>query len=102
MSMFSRFPTRRPSRRPLAVERLEDRSLPSGNVISGFVFNDLNNNGLLDAGESGIANIPLELRNASGVAIATAVSDATGYYRFNVDNTIDFDGLDQDADDRPV
>src|SRR5438105_9884810 len=75
-------------RRRLNVERLEDRSLLSGNVISGYVFNDLNNNGLLDPGESGLANVPLELRNASGVVIATAISDAKGYYQFNVDNTI--------------
>lgn len=103
MSVFSRFPYHNPVRRSmrsqererrqstrlrLNVERLEDRSLPSGNVISGFVFGDLNNNGLLDAGESGIANVPLELRNASGVAVATAVTDANGYYQFKIDATI--------------
>ena len=62
--------------------------MPSGNVISGYVFNDLNNNGLLDAGEKGIANVPLELLNASGAVIAAAVADANGYYQFNTDNTI--------------
>jgi hypothetical protein len=72
----------------LNIERLEDRSLLSGNVISGYVFNDLNNNGLLDPGESGLANIPLALLNASGSVIATTVSDANGFYLFNVDNTI--------------
>jgi hypothetical protein len=96
MSIFSHFPFRRqPRRKPiirprrlLNLEPLEDRSLLSGNVISGFVFNDLNNNGLFDPGEKGIANVPLELLNASGTVIGTAITDANGYYAFNVDNTI--------------
>jgi hypothetical protein len=105
MSIFSLFSFRRQHRRSvrgqgrsgrkapgarlrLNVERLEDRSLLSGNVISGYVFNDLNNNGLLDPGESGLANVPLELRNASGAVIASAVTDANGYYQFKLDNTI--------------
>jgi protocatechuate 3,4-dioxygenase beta subunit len=103
--MFSHFPFHRQHRRslvghgrcdrreregrsPLSIERLEDRSLLSGNAISGFAFNDLNNNGLLDPGENGLANVPLELRNASDVVIATAVTDANGYYQFKIDNTI--------------
>jgi hypothetical protein len=99
--MFSHSPLRRQHRRSvpgssgesggrrrLIVEQLENRTLPSGNVISGFVFNDLNNNGILDPGESGLANVPLELRNASDVVIASAVTDANGYYQFQVDNTI--------------
>jgi hypothetical protein len=100
MSIFSHFPfhrqrrrafpgQKRSDRRPrLTLEYLEDRTVPSGNVISGYVFNDLNNNGLLDGGEKGIANIPLELLNASGAVIATAVSDGNGYYQFSTDNTI--------------
>jgi hypothetical protein len=62
--------------------------LLSGNVISGYAFSDLNNNGLFDSGEKGIANVPLELVNASGAVVATAISDANGYYAFYVDNTI--------------
>jgi hypothetical protein len=103
MSIFSYFPFRRQSgrsvqgrcgrkqpyvRRQLTIECLENRSLLSGNVISGYVFNDLNNNGLLDTGESGLANVSLELLNASGVVIATTITDVNGYYQFNVDNTI--------------
>jgi hypothetical protein len=105
MSIFSHFPFRRQNRRSLLgpgrsgravpnlrrrlkLERLEDRTVPSGNVISGYVFNDLNNNGLLDAGEKGIANVPVELLNASGAVIATAISDVTGYYQFTTDSTV--------------
>src|SRR5579871_1837398 len=75
-------------RSSLSVEALENRTLLSSNVISGFVFNDANNNGLLDPGENGLANVPLQLRNASGVVVATTITDANGSYQFNVDNTI--------------
>src|SRR5262249_33873493 len=71
----------------LLVERLEDRCLLSS-TVSGYVFNDANDNGILDPGEKPIANIPLELRNAAGTVIASAVSDAHGYYQFVTDNTI--------------
>jgi protocatechuate 3,4-dioxygenase beta subunit len=59
------------------------------NVISGFVFNDLNNNGLMDPGEHGIAGITIELRNSANVVIGRVVTDANGYYFFNRDSTID-------------
>jgi uncharacterized repeat protein (TIGR01451 family) len=72
----------------LRVEALEDRSLPSGITISGFVFNDVNNNGLFESGESPIANNPIELHNASGAVVGTATTDNTGFYQFNQDNTI--------------
>jgi hypothetical protein len=77
------------SSRRLSLEQLEDRFLPSCNDISGFVFNDLNNNGLMDPGEIGLANSTIQLRNASGAVIATALTDANGFYQFSVDNTID-------------
>src|SRR5947209_20176816 len=64
----------------LRLQRLEDRALLSGNVISGFVFHDANNNGLFDPGESPLANSRIELHNAQGTTIGTAVTDATGYY----------------------
>src|SRR5437899_10525750 len=72
----------------LALEGLEDRFLPSANVISGHVFNDANNNGLFDPGESPIANSTLELRNAANVVVGTAVTDSNGYYEFTTDSTI--------------
>jgi hypothetical protein len=75
-------------RRRLILERLEDRTVPSCNDISGHVFNDANDNGLLDPGESVLANSPIELLNASGVVIGTAVTDANGFYQFSTDSTI--------------
>jgi uncharacterized repeat protein (TIGR01451 family) len=74
----------------LELEALEDRALPSCNVIAGYVYHDVNNNGLFDAvSEAPIANSALELRNAQGAVVARATSDANGYYQFTADSTID-------------
>lgn len=57
-------------------------------MIFGQVFNDLNNNGVFDAGslESGIPNVTVYLDlNNSGSYVAgdpTAVTDSEGYYHF--------------------
>ncbi|MCS7166330.1 MAG: SdrD B-like domain-containing protein [Gemmatales bacterium] len=70
----------------LVLEMLETRDLPS--TISGYVFHDLNNNGLREAQEPGLAGVTLELRNAAGQIIATTTSGANGYYVFDRDLTI--------------
>lgn len=72
----------------LHVEVLESRELPC-NTISGFVYHDANNNGRLESGETPLANISLELRNAQNVVVATAVTNAQGFYLFDRDLTID-------------
>src|SRR5258707_1310569 len=69
----------------LEVEPLEDRALMSGTTISGFVFNDVNHNGLFDAGEPVIANSPVRLVDATGALVATTTTDANGYYKFDHD-----------------
>jgi uncharacterized repeat protein (TIGR01451 family) len=74
---------------PLLLEILEDRCLPSCATISGFVFYDANNNGLFDPGEKPIANNAIELHNANNVVVGRAVTDASGYYAFSTDSTID-------------
>jgi uncharacterized repeat protein (TIGR01451 family) len=99
MSAFPFFPSNRrphkakssPRKKNLAlrVEALEDRSLPSGNTISGFVFHDANNNGLREPGESPIANNPVELHNSSGAVVAHTTTDATGLYQFSTDSSVD-------------
>jgi uncharacterized protein (DUF2141 family) len=71
----------------LHVEALEDRALPSGNTISGFVFYDANANGLMDSGELGLANSTVELHNASNQVIGTAITDSAGHYLFTTDQT---------------
>jgi hypothetical protein len=71
----------------LCLEQLEDRLVPSCAVVSGYVFRDANNNGLFDAGETPLAGAAIQLQNAAGVVIASAVTDATGAYAFSTDNT---------------
>jgi uncharacterized repeat protein (TIGR01451 family) len=73
----------------LRVEALEDRSLPSGVTISGFVYNDVNNNGLFETGETPIGNNPIELHNSSGVVVGSTTTDGNGFYQFKTDATID-------------
>ncbi len=86
-----RQPARRRNETRLQVEALEDRSVPSATTISGFVFHDLNNDGLYNAnqGEMPIANNPIVLQNAAGTTIASAITRSNGYYEFNTDSTID-------------
>jgi hypothetical protein len=70
------------TRRPPALERLEDRTVPS--TIQGTFFNDLNQNGALDPGEPCLAGWTAFLDgNRSGIVDAgelTAVTDADGNY----------------------
>src|SRR6516162_1309413 len=82
-------PSRKAAKKTPHVEALEDRYLLSGLAISGFVYHDANNNGILDPGELPIANSKIELRDASNHLVATTVTDAQGAYRFNTDPRID-------------
>ena len=54
--------------------------------LSGSVWLDANNNGVRDAGENGIAGVSVSLpagtTDALGNAVAAAVTDANGEYRF--------------------
>ncbi len=49
--------------------------------ISGMKFNDLDANGIRNAGESGIANWTIKLTNESG-GVITMMTDANGNYSF--------------------
>jgi SdrD B-like domain len=91
MRLFPFFATRRDNRHPananknrafLMLEALETRSLLSTASISGFVYNDANNNGLYDPGEMPIANSPIELHDASNRLVAATTTDANGFYSF--------------------
>ena len=56
---------------------------PCDGSIGNFVWNDLNFNGLQDAGEPGIGGVVLELRRQSDNSlIGLATSDANGFYQF--------------------
>jgi hypothetical protein len=51
-------------------------------AVGGFVWHDLNGNGLQDPGEPGLAGIVVNLFNAQGVLVATTTTDASGHYLF--------------------
>jgi fimbrial isopeptide formation D2 family protein len=50
--------------------------------LSGFVYNDLNDNGSKDAGENGFAGVTVTLKDANGTTVATTTTTADGSYSF--------------------
>jgi hypothetical protein len=85
-------PGRRSARRTLPrIEALEDRMLLSCVEISGFVYHDANHNGLLDPGETHIANNTIQLKDAAGNLITSTPTDGNGFYRFDTDPHISTD-----------
>ncbi|MBX7240394.1 MAG: carboxypeptidase regulatory-like domain-containing protein [Bacteroidia bacterium] len=59
-------------------------SSESGNgSIGDFVWNDLNQNGVQDAGEPGISGVTVTLINVSTGVVLTTETNAFGYYIFN-------------------
>ncbi|HEX4794271.1 MAG TPA: SdrD B-like domain-containing protein [Humisphaera sp.] len=65
-------------------ELLERRTLLSGNTIVGTVYDDLNGNGVKDAGEAGIAGVVISLNAIFGPSpsLLTTTSDGSGAYSF--------------------
>lgn len=51
--------------------------------LAGYVYHDRNNNALREAGEDGIAEVRLSLRDSTGQIVATTTTDARGYYQFS-------------------
>jgi protocatechuate 3,4-dioxygenase beta subunit len=51
-------------------------------TIGDFVWNDLNGNGIQDAGEPGISGATVNLLNAAGTVIATTTTNGSGIYSF--------------------
>lgn len=70
------------------MERLETVRLMSGQVISGHVFLDANDDGLFQPGEAPIAGNTIELHNASNTVVGIAVTDSSGAYSFSTDATV--------------
>jgi protocatechuate 3,4-dioxygenase beta subunit len=56
------------------------RQIPG--TIGDRVFNDPNNNGILDPGETGVGGATVTLRDAAGNIVATATTDTNGNYQF--------------------
>ncbi|MCH5374963.1 MAG: carboxypeptidase regulatory-like domain-containing protein, partial [Planctomycetes bacterium] len=48
--------------------------------LGDFVWDDLNGNGIQDAGEPGVAGVTVELRDAGGNLLASTMTDASGLY----------------------
>ncbi|MCL7412203.1 MAG: MSCRAMM family adhesin SdrC [ANME-2 cluster archaeon] len=79
-----------PSRVCLTIDDQEDRTIDFGYVteivcngsIGDFVWNDLNGNGIQDAGEPGIPGVTVNLSNESGI-LATTTTDSNGFYLFD-------------------
>jgi uncharacterized repeat protein (TIGR01451 family) len=55
---------------------------PPTYCLGDFFWNDLNQNGIQDAGEAGIAGVTVQLYNCAGALIATTTTDANGLYQF--------------------
>ena len=52
-------------------------------TITGFVWNDLNENGLQNDGENGIPGVTVTLSDGNGNEVATTTTDANGNYSFS-------------------
>ena len=50
--------------------------------IGDFVWEDLDADGIQDAGEPGIENVTVELKDTDGNVLATTTTDAAGNYLF--------------------
>ena len=52
--------------------------------LGDFVWEDKNANGVQDAGEAGIANVVVNLKDAAGTVVGTTTTNAAGGYGFDV------------------
>src|SRR3954469_4587735 len=72
---------------PVKCEMLESRQLLAAIALTGSVYQDLNNNGKVEAGEAGIAGVVINLtgKTAAGATVTmTTQTNAQGRYTFNV------------------
>lgn len=71
----------------LSLANPQDLTIDAGVIqlfsIGDFVFLDLNENGIQDIDESGVAGITLRLFNGIGDEIGIAITDANGFYSFD-------------------
>src|SRR6185436_4928904 len=73
---------------PVRCEALESRQLLAATIaLTGTVYQDLNNNGKVEAGEAGIAGVTINVtgKTATGANVSmTTKTNAQGRYTFNV------------------
>ncbi len=55
---------------------------PPPGSIGDRVWNDANNNGVQDAGEAGVANVVVAIKDSTGQTLASVATDSNGYYGF--------------------
>jgi hypothetical protein len=67
----------------------------TGPTISGFVYNDVNNNGIMDSGEHGIPNSTIQLYTSSGTLVGTTTTDSNGHYVFSTNANVNGSGQTQ-------
>ena len=56
---------------------------PMGGTVSGTVYNDVNGNGIRDAGEAGMPAVTVQLKTPAGSLVASTTSDASGNFLFS-------------------
>lgn len=66
-----------------SIDRTQDFGFYRPLALGDLVWEDLNNNGVCDAGEPGIAGVTVRLFDGAGNLLGTMVTDATGLYRFD-------------------
>ena len=72
--------SKRRRRLTAAVESLEQRRMLW--AIGDTVWADLNCDGIQNAGEPGLANVTVQLKDSNGNVIRTTTTDASGFYQF--------------------
>src|SRR5262249_9193034 len=75
--------------RNTSITTLQDNVFYYKASISGTVFSTLSTNGHGNSLPTGLPGITVQLEDASGNVIATAVTDTQGHYRFDNFNGID-------------
>jgi hypothetical protein len=63
----------------------QDAGMTGVATIGDFVWNDLNDNGIQDAGEPGLADVTVNLLDGGGNVVNTTTTDADGFYSLQTD-----------------
>jgi hypothetical protein len=67
----------------LSMTLITSMTLNTTASVAGFVWNDLNTNGIQDAGEPGLDTVWVFLNDLDGNQIAATFTDVAGFYSFN-------------------
>lgn len=56
---------------------------PDGNHVRGYVYHDVDSDGVKDSGEGAISGVTMQLRDAGGNVVATTTTNSSGRYTFS-------------------